>query len=73
MLLTQFVHPGFDDDGEHLCLVTELFSSSVHETLEALRIRFVPLPALKRMLRHLLLGIARLRMCGIDHTGVLTS
>jgi serine/threonine-protein kinase SRPK3 len=32
-LLTQFTHPGIDDDGEHLCLVTELFSSNIQDVL----------------------------------------
>ena len=74
-LLTQFVHPGLDDDKEHLCLVTELFGSSVQDTLEALEVqdRFIPVPAVKRMLRHVLLGIVRLHMCGIVHTGMFTS
>ena len=71
-LLTQFVHPGFDNDEEHLCLVTELFSSSVQDTLEALEVQdgYIPLPAVKRMLRHVLLGIAQLHMSGIVHTGM---
>ena len=70
-LLTQFVHPGFDDDGEHLCLVTELYSSSIQDTLEAHQDGYIPVPAVKQiLLRHVLLGIARLHMCGIAHTGM---
>lgn len=69
-LLTQFVHPGFDDDEEHLCLVTELFGSSIQDTLEAHQDGFIPVPAVKRILRHVLRGIADLHMCGIAHTGI---
>ena len=46
-LLTQFVHPGFDDDGKHLCLVTELFSSSIQDILEAHQDGYIPVPAVK--------------------------
>ena len=69
-LLTQFVHPGFDDNHEHLCLVTELFGSSVQDTLVARQDGFIPVSAVKRMLRHVLLGITRLHTCGIAHTGM---
>jgi serine/threonine-protein kinase SRPK3 len=69
--LTQFVYPGIDDDKEYLCLVTELFSSSVQDTLEALQGEFIPVPSVKRILRHVLLGIVRLHKCGIVHTGLM--
>ena len=69
-LLTQFVHPGFDEDDEHLCLVTKLFRSSVQDTLEAQQDGFIPVPAVKRILRHVLLGITHLHKCGIAHTGM---
>jgi hypothetical protein len=72
-LLAQFVHPGIDDDEEHLCLVTGLLSSSVEDTLEALHGGFIPVPVVKRMLRHVLLGVARLHKYGIVHTGMFTS
>jgi serine/threonine-protein kinase SRPK3 len=74
-LLTHFVHPGFDDDGEHICLVTELLSSGVQDNLVSLHHedRFIPVPAVKRMLRHVLSGIAHLHMSGIAHTGMFTS
>jgi serine/threonine-protein kinase SRPK3 len=54
-LLTQFVHPGIDDAKEHLCLVMELFSSNVQDTLEALQGGFIPVPTVKWILRHVLL------------------
>jgi serine/threonine-protein kinase SRPK3 len=74
-LSTHFVHPGFDDDGEHICLVTELLGPNVQVTLNSLQLEdgFIPVPAVKRMLRHVLFGIARLHMCGIAHTGMFAS
>lgn len=72
-LLTQFVHPGIDDDGEHLCLVTELFLSNVQDAQTALQDESIPVPTVKRILRHVLLGIARMHKCGVAHTGMFTS
>jgi|SRR5882762_5055905 len=72
-LLTQFIHPGVEDDGEHLCLVMELLSSNIQHTLNALQGDFIPVPTVKRILKHLLLGIARLHTCGIVHTGMFAS
>ncbi|KAF8911091.1 kinase-like domain-containing protein [Gymnopilus junonius] len=69
-LLAQFVHPGIDEDGEHLCLVTELFWCNVQDYQAALRGRSIPVPTVKRILRHLVLGIARLHECGIAHTDI---
>jgi serine/threonine-protein kinase SRPK3 len=66
-----FVYPGIDDGKEFLCLVTELFSCSIQDTLEALQGEFIPVPSVKRILRHVLLGIARLHKCGIVHTGLM--
>ena len=69
-LLTQFVHPGIDEDGEHLCLVMKLFLSNLEDMQEALQDTFLPVPTAKRILRHILLGIARLHKCGVAHTGM---
>ena len=70
-LLTHFAHPGIDEeDGEHLCLVTELFLCTLQDTQEALQGTFIPVPTAKRILRHVLLGVARLHKCGVAHTGV---
>jgi serine/threonine-protein kinase SRPK3 len=69
-LLTQFIHPGIDDDEEHLCLVMELFSSNIQDALDALQTQVIPVPAIKRILRDVLLGIERLHMSGIAHTGI---
>lgn len=70
-LLTHFTHPGIEkDDGEHLCLVTELFTSNVQDVREALPDTFIPVPTVKRILKHVLLGIAHLHKHGIAHTGM---
>jgi serine/threonine-protein kinase SRPK3 len=69
-LLTHFVHPGIDDDGEHLCFVTELFLSNVQYAETAWPGEFIPIPTVKRILRHLLLGLVRLHKCGVAHTGM---
>ena len=69
--LAQFIHPGIEEDGEHLCLVTELFWSNVQDFQETLQGGFIAVPTVKQILRHLLLGIARLHKCGIAHTGML--
>lgn len=71
-LLAHFNHPGIDEDGEHLCLVTELFWSNVQDIQATLQGGFFAVPTVKQMLRHLLLGIARLHKCGIAHTGMLS-
>jgi len=70
-LVDQFNHPGIDEDGEHLCLVTELFWSNVQDIQATLQGGFIAVPTVKQILRHLLLGIARLHKCGIAHTGML--
>ncbi|KAF8814548.1 kinase-like protein [Phlegmacium glaucopus] len=69
-LLAHFIHPGIDEDGEHLCLVTELFWSNVQDSQANLQGGFLPVPTVKQILRHLLLGIARLHKCGIAHTDI---
>ncbi|PPQ71738.1 LOW QUALITY PROTEIN: hypothetical protein CVT25_004791, partial [Psilocybe cyanescens] len=42
----------------------------VQESREALQGGFIPVLTVKRILKHLLLGIARLHECGIAHTGI---
>ncbi|PPQ72735.1 hypothetical protein CVT26_003021 [Gymnopilus dilepis] len=66
-LLDHFYYPGIEEDGEHLCLVTELFWSNVQAFQDA-DTEFIPITSLKRMLRHLLLGIAHSHERGIAHT-----
>ena len=72
-LSTHFIHPGIEDDGEHLCLVMELFSSTIQHSLNALQGGFLPILSVKQILRHLLLGIAHLHKCGIVHTSMFAS
>ncbi|KAH0580374.1 hypothetical protein H2248_001875 [Termitomyces sp. 'cryptogamus'] len=62
-LLTCFYHPVGEDDGEHLCLVMDLLCSGIRSLLPSL-----PLQIVKRMLRHVLSGIAHAHMRGIAHT-----
>ncbi|KDR68899.1 hypothetical protein GALMADRAFT_128924 [Galerina marginata CBS 339.88] len=69
-LLSHFVHPGIEEDGEHLCLVTELFWSNLQDVRKLLQPGLIPVQTAKRILRHLLLGIARLHSCGIAHTDI---
>jgi len=59
-LVAQFNHPGIDEDGEYLCLVTELFWSNVQDIQATFQVGFIAVPTVKQILRHLLLGIARL-------------
>lgn len=70
-LLMHFYHPGIDQDGEHLCLVMELLGCPVDQISRKSGVDWLPVPIVKRILRHLLLGIARLHECGIVHTGAL--
>lgn len=70
-LLAHFLHPGIDEDGEHLCLVTELFWSSFEDSQALLRNSRTPAPIAKRILTHVLRGLARLHALGIVHTGLL--
>ena len=67
-----FFLPGIEYDGEYLCLVMELFNSNVQDILASLSLKreHIPIPIVKRILRHLLLGIARLHEHGIAHTGM---
>ena len=68
-LLANFVHPGKDRDGDHLCLVTDVMGGDV----KALQVKVagqntLPLPLAKRILLHTLHGLAHMHHCGIVHT-----
>ncbi|KAH7918638.1 kinase-like protein [Leucogyrophana mollusca] len=70
-LLTHFYHPGIEEDGEHLCLVMKLLGSDVQAFRENLPNHgYLPLPIVKRILRHVLLGIAHAHARGIAHTDI---
>ncbi|KIM80030.1 hypothetical protein PILCRDRAFT_542341 [Piloderma croceum F 1598] len=64
-LLDRFRHPGRVQDGDHLCLVTDILGGDVKRL--QFRRRF-PLPLAKHILLHTLRGVAQMHDCGIAHT-----
>jgi serine/threonine-protein kinase SRPK3 len=68
-LITHFKHPGIDQDGDHLCLALELERTNLNSVWNAKEPEFYPIPIVKRILRHMLHGIAALHKCGVVHTG----
>jgi len=66
-LLSHFIHPGKDQDGNHLCLVTEILGGDV-KSLQVGMKSVLPLPLAKRILLHTLRGIAHMHSCDIVHT-----
>ncbi|KAI0315033.1 kinase-like domain-containing protein [Amylostereum chailletii] len=72
-LLSHFVFPGKGSAGEHLCLVTPILGGDVKGLLPAHgiqtdRVQFFPLPLAKRILKHVLRGIAHAHSRGVIHT-----
>ncbi|THH12857.1 hypothetical protein EW146_g7302 [Bondarzewia mesenterica] len=66
-----FYQPGVDAaDGEHLCMAMELMCSSVSSIRHDKADIFIPVSVVKRMLRHLLSGIADIHSRGIAHTDI---
>lgn len=63
------MHKGIEEDGEHLCLALELQRASLDSVLNTQSVKFYPLPIIKRVLRHVLHGMAALHKCGVVHTG----
>ncbi|KAF8957039.1 kinase-like domain-containing protein [Flammula alnicola] len=68
-LLANFIHPGKDRDGDHLCLVTDVMGGDV----KSLQVKVagkegLPLPLVKRILLHTLWGLAHMHHCQIVHT-----
>ncbi|KAL6304603.1 kinase-like domain-containing protein [Sparassis latifolia] len=69
-LLDHFYLPGIEDDGEHLCLVTE-FGGSLHFVRQQLPDEgYIPLPIAKRILRDVLSALAHIHSLGIAHTDI---
>ena len=66
-LLADFIHPGKDQDGDHLCLVTDVMGGDV-KALQAEGNTNFPLPLAKRILLHTLRGLAHMHHCQIVHT-----
>jgi serine/threonine protein kinase len=60
------MHPGRVQDGDHLCLVTDVLGGDV-KRLQKFQRRF-PLPLAKHILLHTLRGIAQMHSCEIVHT-----
>ncbi|KAJ7292683.1 kinase-like domain-containing protein, partial [Mycena rebaudengoi] len=69
-LLSDFIHVGKPNDGQHLCFVMNVLTCDV-ETLRAGR-RALPPPLVKLILRDSLRGLAQLHGSGCAHTGRLT-
>ena len=68
-LFDGFKFKGKGRDGKHLSIVTEVLGPTVSQVRKELGEPF-PIPFVKRMCRHILLGLARLHDKGIAHTGV---
>ncbi|KAG1889218.1 kinase-like protein [Suillus subluteus] len=66
-LLSDFVIPGKGSAGEHLCFVTQVLGGDVSKLDETCGPIF-PLPLAKRILLHILHGIAHAHSCGVVHT-----
>jgi serine/threonine protein kinase len=68
-LLDHFIHPGREQDGDHLCLVTTLLGGDVKcLQIEAAGKQGLPLPLAKRILLHTLRGLAHMHHYEIVHT-----
>ncbi|KAG6829731.1 hypothetical protein H0H92_003690 [Tricholoma furcatifolium] len=70
-LLDNFIHPGIDDDGDHLCLVTDVFHPNVVNCIVQARSMssyYIPSSATKKILADVLRGLAHLHKCGVAHT-----
>ena len=69
-LLSHFTHRGRGNDGEHLCLVTDVMGGDVRSLQLSLtgEPKVFPLPLAKRILLHTLRGIAHIHSCGVVHT-----
>ncbi|KXN87249.1 Serine/threonine-protein kinase SRPK [Leucoagaricus sp. SymC.cos] len=64
------MHKGIEQDGEHLCLALELERTTLDSVWSAQNIKFHPIPIVKRILRHILHGVAALHKCGVAHTDI---
>lgn len=69
-LLAHFTQPGEGDDGDHLCLVTNVLGGNAYRVQNSLPPgeRALPLLLAKHILLHTLRGIASMHECGIVHT-----
>jgi serine/threonine protein kinase len=69
-LFNHFLHEGAEGDGDHLCLALELQQATLEDVRRKHGFQPLPVPIIKRILRHTLRGIAALHKCGFAHTGV---
>lgn len=69
-LHSHFIHSGKGQDGDHLCIVTEILGGNVKSlraSIPGSKMVF-PLPLAKRILLHTLRGIAHMHSCEVVHT-----
>jgi serine/threonine-protein kinase SRPK3 len=66
-LRSHFVHPGKPNDGDHLCLVTDVLCGNIEDLPTRSEAYLVPLA--KLILRDVLRGLAQLHASGGVHTG----
>lgn len=69
-LVTHFIHKGIEQDGDHLCLALELEQATLEAVWREHNVNFYPISIVKRILRHMLHGIAAVHKCGIAHTDI---
>ena len=67
-LLSSFTVPGKGSSGEHICLVTQLLGGDAKTLHEAQNGKIFPFPLAKRILLHVLRGIAHAHRSGVVHT-----
>ena len=68
-LLANFIHPRKNQDGDHLCFITDVMGRDI----KALQVKVagqntLPLPLAKCILLHTLHGLVHMHHCGIVHT-----
>ncbi|KAJ6606991.1 kinase-like domain-containing protein [Mycena sp. CBHHK59/15] len=71
-LITDFMHKGIEQDGDHLCLALELEQTTLDAAwaVHGVSSTFYPIRLVKRILRHMLHGMAALHKCGFAHTDI---
>ncbi|GLB34428.1 putative kinase-like protein [Lyophyllum shimeji] len=70
-LLAHFIHRGREQDGEHLCFVTDVMGGDVKRLqIEGAKQKPFPLSLAKRILLHTLHGLAHMHHCEFVHTSL---
>jgi hypothetical protein len=70
-LLSHFTHTGKPGDGEHLCLVMNVFAGDIEPFWKESKV--IPIALAKLILRDTLRGLAQLHGAGCVHTGACLS